>query len=219
MTKKVARTTSQKPTNRTDGIVLPGADAFVSSVPGQVARLDHIGRNPFKKLGGSESHYFNSVLFRETLHSVFVVESKGEDATSCKIAATSAALAAFKSTDEIEGMLAAQAVAMHFGAMECLRRAMINEQPAEIASKLRKDGANLARGMTDMLEALDRKRGKGPQVVRVERVVVHEGGQAIVGNVQAGTQLLGAASSLPQAIAQNAPAEAACVTVKGGGAS
>ena len=27
---------------------------------------------------------------------------------------------------------------------------------------------------------------KGPQVVRVERVVVHEGGQAIVGNVKGG---------------------------------
>jgi hypothetical protein len=38
--------------------------------------------------------------------------------------------------------------------------------------------------MADMLDALDRKRGKGPQVVRVERVVVHEDGQAIVGNVQ-----------------------------------
>ena len=83
-------------------------------------------------------------------------------------------------------MLAAQAVALHFGAMECLRRAMIPEQPFEIASKLRKDGANLARGMTDMLDALDRKRGKGPQVVRVERVVVHEGGQAIVGAIAAG---------------------------------
>jgi hypothetical protein len=47
-----------------------------------------------------------------------------------------------------------------------------------------RDGANLTRGMTDMLDALNRKRGKGPQVVRVERVVVHEGGQAIVGNVQ-----------------------------------
>ena len=56
----------------------------------------------------------------------------------------------------------------------------------DAASKLRKDGANLARAMTDMLDALDRKRGKGPQVVRVERVVVHEGGQAIVGNVQPG---------------------------------
>ena len=51
---------------------------------------------------------------------------------------------------------------------------------------MRKDGANLARGMTDMVDAMDRKRGKGPQVVRVERVVVHQGGQAIVGNVQAG---------------------------------
>ncbi len=56
--------------------------------------------------------------------------------------------------------------------------------PTEVASKLRKDGANLTRGMTDMLDALNRKRGKGPQVVRVKHVVVHEGGQAIVGNVQ-----------------------------------
>ena len=58
---------------------------------------------------------------------------------------------------------------------------MTKDQPSDIASKLRKDGANLARGMTEMVEALDRKRGKGPQVVRVERVVVQDGGQAIVG--------------------------------------
>jgi hypothetical protein len=42
----------------------------------------------------------------------------------------------------------------------------------------------VARRAVDMLDALDRKRGKGPEVVRVERVVVNEGGQAIVGNVQ-----------------------------------
>jgi hypothetical protein len=34
-----------------------------------------------------------------------------------------------------------------------------------------------------MLDALDRKRGKAQQVVRVERVVVKDGGQAIVGTV------------------------------------
>jgi hypothetical protein len=45
--------------------------------------------------------------------------------------------------------------------------------------------------MTDMLEALDRKRGKGPQVVRVERVVVNDGGQAIVGSVAAGAAVPG----------------------------
>jgi hypothetical protein len=75
--------------------------------------------------------------------------------------------------------------------MECFRRAMIKDQPFDFATKLRKDGANLSRGMTDMLEALDRKRGKGPQVVRVERVVVHEGGQAIVGNVATGGGVAG----------------------------
>jgi hypothetical protein len=83
-------------------------------------------------------------------------------------------------------MLAAQAVALHFGAMECFRRSMHAELPFDVASKLRRDGANLSRAMTEMLDSLDRKRGRGPQVVRVERVVVHEGGQAIVGNVKGG---------------------------------
>ena len=63
---------------------------------------------------------------------------------------------------------------------------MIAEQPAEAAARLRKDGANLARAMADMLDALDRRRGKAPQVVRVERVVVQDGGRAIVGAVAAG---------------------------------
>jgi hypothetical protein len=101
-------------------------------------------------------------------------------------------MAAFRPKDEIEGMLAAQAVALHFGAMECLRRAMVPNQPFETAAKLRKDGANLARAMTDMVDVLDRRRGKGPQVMRVERVVVQDGGQAIVGNVQPTSQRGGA---------------------------
>ena len=91
-----------------------------------------------------------------------------------------------KPVDEIEGMIAGQMVAMHFAAMTCFRKANLGDQPAEIASKQRRDGANLSRGMMDMLEALNRHRGKCPQVVRVERVVVHEGGRAIVGNIRAG---------------------------------
>ena len=133
-----------------------------------------------RPLGGSHEKEFNALILTETLACARV---PGGEGASARLAAVAVALGAFKPTDEIEGMLAAQAVALHFGAMECLRRAMIDGQPFEIASKLRKDGANLARGMTDMLEALDRKRGKGPQVVRVERVIVNEGGQAIVGAV------------------------------------
>ena len=58
--------------------------------------------------------------------------------------------------------MAAQAMAMHHASMECSRRAMLPDQPFEAACKLRKDAANMARAMTDMLDALDRKRGKGP---------------------------------------------------------
>jgi hypothetical protein len=193
------------PVSAPRGIKLPGGAATVSQAPGEIAAIRTAGANPFRDLGGSASPHFNSMVFRETLGTIFVPGNEQDD-TDQRIAAGAAALAAFKPADEIEGMLAAQAVAMHFGAMECFRRAIIGEQSSEVASKLRKDGANLARGMTDMLEALERKRGKGPQVVRVERVVVHEGGQAIVGNIQAGTPVCGPVAVPPRAIGNEAPA-------------
>lgn len=140
--------------------------------------------NPLRDLAGSRCASTNEVLVSETLNALWSPPGEAEKDQIKKVRAVSRALAAFKPRDEIEGMLAAQAVALHFGAMECLRRAMVPNQPFETAAKLRKDGANLARAMTDMVEALNRKRGKRPQVVRVERVVVQEGGQAIVGNVQ-----------------------------------
>jgi hypothetical protein len=78
------------------------------------------------------------------------------------------AVASFDPKDEIEGMIAGQAVAMRVGAMECFRRSMVPELPTDAAARLRKDGASLARGTVEMIAALDRKRGKtGNQVVRV----------------------------------------------------
>jgi hypothetical protein len=57
----------------------------------------------------------------------------------------------------------------------------------ETAQGLRKAAANASRTFVELLAALDRRRGKGgQQVVRVEHVHVHQGGQAIVGNVQGG---------------------------------
>src|SRR5213080_4136932 len=44
----------------------------------------------------------------------------------------------------------------------------------------------LSRTYATLLEALNRHRGKGQQKVTVEHVHVHEGGQAIVGNVEGG---------------------------------
>jgi hypothetical protein len=136
-------------------------------------------------VGGSIGRTFNWAIVRETAATIRMLGPEEDKTVDKLLEITCTALRAFNPLDEIEGMLAAQAIALHFGAMEALRRSMISDQPAEIAARLRKDGANLARAYTDMLDALDRKRGKAQQVVRVERVVVEDGGQAIVGNVNA----------------------------------
>jgi hypothetical protein len=156
--------------------------------------------NGLKAMAGSEWPEFNDVLLKCT---IATVANTDPNAASQRVAAVSAALAAFKPADEIEGMIAAQAVALHHAAMECLRRAVLPDQMSDVASKLRKDAANMARAMTDMLDALDRKRGKGgQQVVRVEHVHVHRGGQAIVGNVQGGDAVAAAKPAAPLAIGQ-----------------
>jgi hypothetical protein len=162
-------------------IKLPGGNTISRD---RVPILTMAPPNGLKAMGGSDWPEFNDVLLKST---VATVANNDPDAVAQRVAAVSAALAAFRPTDEVEGMIAAQAVALHGAAMECLRRALLPGQPSEVASKLRKDAANLARAMTDMLDAMDRKRGKaGQQLVRVEHVHVHSGGKAVVGNIGTG---------------------------------
>jgi hypothetical protein len=147
---------------------------------------------------GSKSREFTNGLLNAAINTAWLHNLEDAEAKRLQARITLDLLEAFKPTDAIEGMIAAQAIAMHHGSMECFRRSMIPDQPFDTAARLRKDSANLARGMTDMVDALDRKRGKGPQVVRVERVVVHQGGQAIVGNVQpAGAAAAAGIDALP----------------------
>jgi hypothetical protein len=141
-------------------------------------------RTGARTLAGSDHQPFTEALLDRVL-STIRTSTNDPAAAANRIAAAAAALAAFKPADEVEAMLAGQAVAMHHMAMECFRRAGLPDQHPDVASKLRRDGANLCRGVVDMVDVLDRKRGKVSQTVRVERVVVHEGGQAIVGTVAA----------------------------------
>lgn len=170
-----------KPAMFPDGLATSADDAGVFTV--KIASTPE--HNELQPFAGSKNHHFNDALIGEVLR---VVNHRGSEADAATtIGAITSAMEAFHPKNEIEGMLAAQAVAMHFGAMACFGKAASPNRHPDVASKLRKDGANLSRGMVDMIEAFDRKRGKRPQVVRVERVVVHEGGQAIVGNLQPST--------------------------------
>ena len=82
--------------------------------------------------------------------------------------------------------MAAQLIAAHNAAMECYRRAMIDEQTFEGRRENLAQANKLSRTYATLLEALNRHRGKGQQKVTVEHVHVHSGGQAVVGVVEPG---------------------------------
>ena len=85
--------------------------------------------------------------------------------------------------DEIEAMLATQMVGLHLASMQCMRRAQLSGQTFEGREMNLRHAAKLSRAFAGQVEALNRHRGKGQQKVTVEHVHVHQGGQAIVGNV------------------------------------
>src|SRR5680860_19963 len=103
---------------------------------------------------------------------------------SCSRFSCTAAMIGIGPRDEVEGMIAAQLLAAHNASMECYRRAMIGEQSFEGRRENLSQATKLSRTYTTLLEALNRHRGKGQQKVTVEHVHVHQGGQAIVGNVE-----------------------------------
>ena len=91
-----------------------------------------------------------------------------------------------KPADGLEAMLAAQMVGAHSAAMECLRRAMVPGQTFEGRNASLSHAQRLMSLYARQLAALDKHRGKGQQKVTVEHVHVAPGGQAIVGNIEAG---------------------------------
>lgn len=141
-----------------------------------------------KAVGGSGRDTWNNYLLNQTLHAYWVpAEGMTAEEHQRMAEASAIALAAFEPKTPVESMLAAQAVAQHFASMECARRAMIAGQPLETAQTYRKASANAARACIELVGAIDRHRGKyRQQTVRVERVTVQAGGQAVVGVVQTG---------------------------------
>jgi hypothetical protein len=95
-----------------------------------------------------------------------------------------AALKDIRPKDHIEGMIAVQVVSLHHAVADSLRRAREAGSLALREIHLSQAG-RLSRAFAAAVEALDRHRGKGrEQLIRIERVTVASGGQAIVGGVQ-----------------------------------
>lgn len=143
---------------------------------------DRQGR--LKSIGGSMSDHWNNTVANQAVQSLWVKHSSPTDRDR-QWSGTIAAMIGVAPKDELEGMMAAQLIAAHNAAMECYRRAMLNEQTFEGRRENLTQANKLSRTYAALVEALNRHRGKGQQKVTVEHVHVHAGGQAVVGVVAA----------------------------------
>ena len=165
-----------------------------------VIAMDEPDTSDLRPIGGSRSDRFNNALIAVAVNTGWFPPGQSDEDRNRQLFVAVTGLRAFAPTDEIEGMIAAQAMAAHHASMECSRRAMLHEQPFEAAQGLRKAAANASRTFVELLSALDRKRGTGgQQKVTVEHVHVHSGGQAVVGNIAtAGRPGGGGAHEIPE---------------------
>ena len=82
-------------------------------------------------------------------------------------------------------------VSVHRAVMRLLASRSTGEQSPDVATFRLNHASRLMRLFVLQMDALDRYRGKAPsqQKVVVEHVNVHDGGQAVVGNVTAAPQV------------------------------
>lgn len=110
-------------------------------------------------------------------------DAKGRD-VSAVLNGALAAVAGIAPSSTTEAMLAVQMVACHSMAMEMNRRARHADAP-HIVSNYAHLAGKFMRLYIDQMGRLSRGRGGAQQTVRVERVTIASGGQAIVGAVAA----------------------------------
>jgi len=94
----------------------------------------------------------------------------------------------FKPQDPAEAILAALSVEVKNATSDCLMEAARMKAYPEIRSMHLKDGFRGALVTADLLDKLEQRRRNHPKAVTVGNVNVEAGGQAIVGNVQTGSE-------------------------------
>ncbi len=87
--------------------------------------------------------------------------------------------------DAVEAMLITQMTTTHV-AMTMLSRKMMDQTMWTVRESTERSMTRLSRTYLAQMDALKKYRAKAQQTVRVERVTVNEGGQAVVGDVTHG---------------------------------
>jgi hypothetical protein len=136
---------------------------------------------------GSGSQRFRNTLLND-LRAAVVPAGASDNLVDARFGAAIDALRSFAPRDEIEGMMAVQAVALHSAVLAGLRQALTPGLEPEISDRLRRQAAKLSRAFLDLTDAVERRRhgNTTKQVVRIERVDVSGDASAIIGAVTSG---------------------------------
>lgn len=131
------------------------------------------------------SPYGNLLVYRHLVEAMRIEYQSDKRAQTLSTVSVTALLRSMNPADAIEEMLAAQMVANHFAAMECLQGAALPNQTYAGRDLNLKYASKLSLAYARLVDALNKHRGKGQQKVTVEHVHVESGGQAMVGNIEA----------------------------------
>lgn len=140
-------------------------------------------RRGLKRLTGSRDADFARRLLDQLAETLWLPADLSPAERQARLSAAIAGLRDLAPRDVADGLLASQMLATHAAVMECLRRAMLENQTAAGREADLGLAARLSNLHLRQLAAYDRRRGRGQQKVTVEHVNVADGGQAIVGNI------------------------------------
>ena len=138
----------------------------------------------FKVLTGTSNPDASHELLNQLIKSLYLPQSFGADYRDKTINAALATMLEIAPKDSLEGILATQMVSTHSTAMECLRRAALENQTFEGRNLALSHAQKLLRLYLEQMKALNKHRGKSDQKVVIEHVNIAPGAQAIVGNVE-----------------------------------
>jgi hypothetical protein len=155
-------------------------DARVAKVHPPDGEGENWWRRLNKALGTTSSDFVNASLFQIQA----AARSPWGGISELAMNAALAMIEAAAPKDEIEGALAIQMACTHTAAMAVLARLDAGLGTERRVAAFGSTAARLLRAYATQVEVLRRLRNGGQQFVRVEHVHVHDGAQAVIGNVK-----------------------------------
>ena len=129
---------------------------------------------------GSTDRDFSKIILSQAVSTLRTAENNEE-----KVTFIAAFMHGLKPMDEMEGVIISQMVGTHNLIMEYMRRAILPGQYLEAGNDYSNRAYRLMNIFLKQMEALEKYRGKTiQQKMTVEHVHIHEGGQAVVGQIE-----------------------------------